>query len=190
MNVAQNMGSLLGKLLALDVDAAEPRLRIVGLGLRNPWRFSFDRRTGDLYLGDVGQNSWEEVDWVPRRRLARRQNYGWDVYEGRAVFERKARNAAGTLVRPVRVYPLSGGHCAVAGGFVYRGASMPRVRGRYFYGDTCSGYVWSFRIVRGKMRQHRRERFDVPRIVSFGEDARGELYLVSLDGAVYRLASR
>ncbi|MBD0329187.1 MAG: PQQ-dependent sugar dehydrogenase [Thermoleophilia bacterium] len=188
LNVAQNMRSLLGKLLTLAVDRDNPRPRIAGLGLRNPWRFSFDRRTGDLYLGDVGQNRWEEVDYLPRRRLGRLQNYGWDVYEGRAVYERKPRNRAGVLVRPVRVYSLSGGHCAVSGGFVYRGSSLPRTRGRYFYGDTCSGSVWSFRMVRGKVRQHRRERFSVPRIVSFGEDARGELYLVSLSGSVYRLS--
>jgi glucose/arabinose dehydrogenase len=187
MNVAQNMRSLLGKLLTIDVDRENPRPRIVGLGLRNPWRFSFDRRNGDLYIGDVGQNAWEEVDYVPRRRLGRRHNYGWDVWEGNAVFERKARNPAGALVRPIRVYPL-GSHCAVSGGFVYRGTRMPATRGRYFYGDFCTGIVWSLRMVGGRVRQFRREPFRVGSLSSFGEDARGELYLVSLQGRIYRLA--
>jgi glucose/arabinose dehydrogenase len=190
MNVAQNMRSRLGKLLTLNVDAQPPGVRIAALGLRNPWRFSFDRRTGDLYLGDVGQNAWEEVNFVPRGQLRRLQNFGWDVWEGRASYERKARNAAGRLVRPVAVYPLgtAAGHSSVAGGFVYRGAAMPQVRGRYFYGDAGSGTVWSLRMQGGKLRQHRRERFRVPSVVSFGEDARGELYLVSLGGTVYRLS--
>jgi glucose/arabinose dehydrogenase len=188
MNVAQNLRSLLGKLLAIDVDQDDPRPRIVGLGLRNPWRFSFDRRNGDLYVGDVGQNAWEEVDYVPRRNVGRLRNFGWDVFEGRVVFERKARNPAGALVRPIRVYPLSGGHAAVSGGFVYRGSRLPATRGRYFYGDWGSGTVWSLRMVRGKVRQFRREPFRVPLLSSFGEDARGELYLVSLAGRIYRLA--
>jgi glucose/arabinose dehydrogenase len=187
-NVAQNMSSLLGKLLAIDVDENDPEPRIMALGLRNPWRFSFDRRTGDLYLGDVGQNSWEEVDYVPRRNLRRLRNFGWDVYEGHAVYERKARNPAGVLVRPIRVYPLSGGHRAVSGGFVYRGSDFPATRGRYFYGDFGSGTVWSLRMIGGKVRQFRREPFRVSQLASFGEDARGELYLVSLGGRIYRLA--
>jgi glucose/arabinose dehydrogenase len=187
-NVAQNMASLLGKLLTLDVDENDPEPRIVGLGLRNPWRFSFDRATGDLYLGDVGQNSWEEVDYVRRRNVGRLRNFGWDVYEGRAVYERKPLNPAGVLVRPIRVYPLGGGHRAVSGGFVYRGARLPATRGRYFYGDFGSGTVWSLRMVNGRVRQFRREPFRVPLLASFGEDARGELYLVSLGGRIFRLA--
>ena len=115
----------------------------MGYGLRNPWRFSFDRATGDLYIGDVGQNSWEEVDFTPRRSPGL-ENYGWDVYEGRARFENKPLSGSGKLVRPVVVYPLSGGHCAVSGGFVYRGNAVPAAKGRYFYGDNCSGTVWSF----------------------------------------------
>ena len=123
-NRAQNLRSPFGKLFAINVDRRGARPQIVGYGLRNPWRFSFDRATGDLYIGDVGQNSWEEVDFTPRRSPGL-ENYGWDVYEGRARFENKPLSGPGKLVRPVVVYPLSGGHCAVSGGFVYRGKRRP-----------------------------------------------------------------
>jgi glucose/arabinose dehydrogenase len=184
---AQNLGSRLGKLLAINVDRRAPRPQIVGYGLRNPWRFSFDRRTGDLYIGDVGQNAWEEVDFLPRRSPGL-ENYGWDVYEGRARHEDKAPNPRGRLVFPVAVYPL-GGHCAVAGGFVYRGRAVPSARGRYFYGDNCSGAVWSLRVVGGRARTIRREPFTLDGLSSFGEDGAGELYAVTLGGRVYRLAT-
>jgi glucose/arabinose dehydrogenase len=185
---AQNLHSRLGKLLALDVNAADPKPRIVALGLRNPWRFSFDRRTRDLYVGDVGQGSWEEIDYVRRASLGRLKNFGWDVYEGRASYERKARNPAGALVRPIAVYSHSAGSCSVTGGFVYRGSAVPSARGRYFYGDYCSGIVWSLRVVRGKARGLRREPFRVETLSSLGEDARGELYFAALSGRIYRLA--
>jgi glucose/arabinose dehydrogenase len=187
-NRAQDLGERLGKLLAINVDRRAPRPEIVGYGLRNPWRFSFDRQTGDLYIGDVGQNAWEEVDFTPRRSPGL-ENYGWDVYEGRARYEDKSPSGAGRLVFPIAVYPL-GGHCAVAGGFVYRGAAVPGARGRYFYGDNCSGAVWSLRVVGGRARSVRREPFTIDGLSSFGEDSRGELYAVTLGGRVYRLASR
>jgi glucose/arabinose dehydrogenase len=186
---AQDLGSRFGKLLAINVDRRGARWQTVGYGLRNPWRFSFDRQTGDLYIGDVGQNAWEEVDFTPRRS-AGVENYGWDVYEGRARFEDKPRNPRGRLVFPVAVYPLSGGHCAVVGGFVYRGSAVPAARGRYFYGDNCSGTIWSLRIVRGRARDVRRESFSIPNVSSFGEDRRGELYAVGLGGGLYRLTAR
>jgi glucose/arabinose dehydrogenase len=182
---SQNPRALLGKLLSINV--ATGGVKIEARGLRNPWRFSFDRATRDLYIGDVGQNAWEEVDYVARRALARLLNFGWDVYEGRARFESK-RPSGGRLVFPVVVYPLSGGHCSVIGGFVYRGAGVPAARGRYFYGDHCSGVVWSLRIAGGKARQVRREPFRVESLTSFGEDTRGELYLTAQTGAIYRLA--
>jgi glucose/arabinose dehydrogenase len=186
---AQDLGSRFGKLLAINVDRRGARWQTVGYGLRNPWRFSFDRQTRDLYIGDVGQNAWEEVNFTPRRSPGV-ENYGWDVYEGRARFENKPRNPRGRLVFPVAVYPLSGGHCAVVGGFVYRGSAVPAARGRYFYGDNCSGTIWSLRIVRGRARDVRRESFNIANVSSFGEDARGELYAVSLRGDLYRLSSR
>jgi glucose/arabinose dehydrogenase len=185
-NRAQNLGSLLGKLLTLNVDVRGARPRIAALGLRNPWRVAFDRAKGDMYIGDVGQNAWEEVDYRSRVKLARLANYGWDVYEGRASFESKPLGA-GELVRPVFVYRNGGGNCSVTGGFVYRGAAVPSARGRYFFGDYCGGIVWSLKIVGGKATQVRREPFTVDGLSSFGEDARGELYLVAHGGTIYRL---
>ena len=184
---AQNLGSRLGKLLAINVDRRAPRPQIVGYGLRNPWRFSFDRQTRDLYIGDVGQNSWEEVDFT-RRRSPGLENYGWDVYEGRARFESKRPNPRGHLVFPIAVYSLGGDECAVVGGFVYRGNAVPAARGRYFYGDNCSGAVWTLQVVGGRARGLRKESFTLEGLSSFGEDARGELYAVGLDGRVYKLA--
>jgi glucose/arabinose dehydrogenase len=186
-NRAQSSGSLLGKLLTLDVNvrAAEPRIR--ALGLRNPWRFSFDRTTHDLYVGDVGQSAWEEIDYLPHARVGRLQNYGWSVYEGRARYSGRTLSS-GELVMPVHVYGHGGGNCSVTGGFVYRGSAVAAARGRYFFGDYCSGLVWSLKISGGEAQGVRREPFRVAALSSFGEDARGELYLVSQDGAVYRLA--
>jgi glucose/arabinose dehydrogenase len=184
-NRAQNLGDRLGKLLAIDVNRRGARPQIVAYGLRNPWRFSFDRRTRDLYIGDVGQGAWEEIDFTPRRSPGL-ENYGWDVYEGRARFESKQANPRGRLVFPIAVYPLNG-HCAVVGGFVYRGRTVPSAAGRYFYGDNCSGTVWSLRVVGGRARSVRRERFSLPGLSSFGEDARGELYAVTLNGRLWQL---
>ena len=187
-NRAQRLSTKLGKILRRNVNRAGSRWHIVGYGLRNPWRFSFDRRTGDLYVGDVGQSAWEEVSFT-RRGSAGLENYGWDVYEGRSIHERKRPNPAGRLVMPIAVYPLEGGHCAVTGGFVYRGSRMPALRGRYFYGDYCSGTVWSLRVEGGRARGLRREPFRVELLSSFGESARGELYLASHRGTIYRLGA-
>ncbi|MDQ3875387.1 MAG: PQQ-dependent sugar dehydrogenase, partial [Actinomycetota bacterium] len=187
-NRAQNLRALLGKLLRIDVDRRGADPEIVGYGLRNPWRFSFDRGSGDLYIGDVGQGRFEEIDYT-RRRSAGLENYGWDVYEGRAIFERKEPNRTGRLVSPIAVYGRAGGNCTVVGGFVYRGRRIPSLRGRYFYGDFCSGVVWSLRVRGGRATTLRREPFRVESLSSFGESARGELYLVSLNGTIYRLAS-
>ena len=184
-NNAQNMGSLLGKLLTINVDVRGARPLIAALGLRNPWRVSFDRATDDLYIGDVGQGDWEEIDFLPKAQLGRLQNYGWSTFEGRARYSDRSL-AAGQLVMPVHVYSHGAG-CSVTGGFVYRGAAVAAAKGRYFFGDYCSGIVWSLQVVDGKARDVRRHSFKVPALSSFGEDARGELYLVSQQGAVYRL---
>ena len=186
-NRAQNMRSLLGKLLTIDVDKRGARPRIAALGMRNPWRFSFDRANGNLYIGDVGQNAWEEVDYLARAKLGRLNNYGWDVYEGRASYERKPLGP-GRLVRPVYVYRNGGGNCSVTGGFVYRGTAVPEARGRYFFGDYCSGIVWSLKISAGRATQVRREPFTAEPLSSMGEDARGELYLVQHSGTIFRLS--
>jgi glucose/arabinose dehydrogenase len=183
-NRAQNMGTRLGKLLRINVNRRPSPVSIAGYGLRNPWRFSFDRATGDLWIGDVGQNAWEEIDHTPRRSPGL-ENYGWDVYEGRARYEDKAPNPAGRLVFPVHVFGRAGGNCSVTGGFVYRGSAVPALRGRYVFGDYCSGLIWSMPAGGGDAR---RESVRIGSLSSFGEDARGELYATSLDGSVYRVA--
>ncbi len=186
-NRAQNLLSRLGKLLRRNVNRAGSPWQIAGYGLRNPWRFSFDRATRDLYIGDVGQGEWEEIDVRTPAQQRLLNNYGWRVYEGRARYTEAQRvNPRGRLVFPIVVYNHSLG-CSVTGGYVYRGKAVPAARGRYFYGDYCEGTVWSLRAVKGKLRDVRREPFTVPGLSSFGEDATGELYAVSLGGRIYRL---
>jgi glucose/arabinose dehydrogenase len=185
---AQDLSERLGKLLSLDVDAAGSEWRIEGYGLRNPWRFSFDRQTGDLWIGDVGQGEWEEIDFTSRESPGL-ENYGWDVYEGSHRFEDKELNPEGQLVMPVAEYSHDHG-CSVTGGFVYRGDAIPAAQGRYFYGDYCSGNVWSLSLGQGAGADVRRHAFKVPALSSFGEDASGELYLVSIEGKIFKLAER
>ncbi len=180
-NRSQNMRSLFGKLLSINV--ATKGLKIEALGLRNAWRFSFDRATGDLYIGDVGQGEIEEINWIPASSPGL-ENYGWDVYEGRSRYENKALGP-GKLVQPVAQYSHSQG-CSVTGGYVYRG-SKAALRGRYIYGDYCSGIVWSFKLAGRKATGLRRERFEIDSVTSFGEDTAGELYGVSHGGTIYRL---
>jgi glucose/arabinose dehydrogenase len=184
-NRAQNLSSLFGKLLAVNVDRRGARPQIVGYGLRNPWRFSFDRATGDLYIGDVGQNAWEEIDYTPRRSSGL-ENYGWDVFEGRAGHESKEPNSAGRLVFPIVVLPNPPNQ-SVIGGFVYRGRALASLRGRFFYGDAYSSQIWSLRVRGGRATSVRQEPFEVSGLSSFGEDAAGELYAVSLEGRVFKL---
>jgi glucose/arabinose dehydrogenase len=182
-NRAQNPGELLGKLLRLDpLGKAKPV--VAALGLRNPWRFSYDRKTGDLYIGDVGQNAIEEIDYVPAgdRRLL---NFGWRVYEGKSGYQ-QGELGPGVLTGPLVQYPHDQG-CSVIGGFVYRGKAVKAAAGRYFYGDACSGTIWSLKVANGAAADVRVEPFRVSSISSFGESAAGELYLVSLEGAIYRL---
>ena len=183
-NRAQNMQSLLGKMLRLDVRRPGTPPDIVGLGLRNPWRYSFDRLTGDLYIGDVGQGAIEEVSFTPRGS-AGLENYGWDLFEGSRRYEERVAGP-GKLVFPVSEYNHSRG-CSVTGGFVYRGTARRSERGRYIYGDYCSGVVWSFRIAGGVATGLRVERFKVASLSSFGENAAGELFALSHDGTIYRV---
>jgi len=186
-NHSQNLGSRLGKLLRPNVDKPGARWQIVGYGLRNPWRFSWDRATRDLYIGDVGQGDWEEVDVRTPAQQRGLNNYGWRVWEGRARYQESQQpNLRGKLVFPITTYSHGAG-CSIAGGSVYRGKAVPSARGRYFYGDFCQGTIWSLRAVKGKLRGLRREPLRVRELVSFGEDAAGELYAVSLEGAIYRL---
>jgi glucose/arabinose dehydrogenase len=184
-NRAQSRGTLLGKLLALDVNDPRESLRVVGLGLRNPWRFSFDRDSGDLYLADVGQFAREEVNYTALDSPGL-ENYGWDVYEGTMLHEDKPATPGSRLVFPIHEYPRTLGF-SVIGGFVYRGAAFPSLQGRYFFGDWGSGRLWSLRVVDGAATDVREEPVSVPQVTSFGEDGAGELYVTTQDGRVLRV---
>ncbi len=198
---AQNPAALLGKMLRIDVDAGEPyaipsdnpfrdrpgyRPEIWALGLRNPWRYSFDRATGDLYIADVGQNAYEEVNFQPASSRGG-ENYGWPRMEGTHCYPSGAACDRGGLVLPVGEYGRSGG-CSVTGGYVYRGRSELALTGAYFFADFCSGTFWSLhRDAAGQWVQTELLRSGVS-ISSFGEDEAGELYVVGYNnGTLYRL---
>jgi glucose/arabinose dehydrogenase len=188
-SVAQNPEGPLGTILRLDLEAPSPaRWEVVAYGLRNPWRFSFDRETGDLWIGDVGESAWEEVDVL--RRGSGLANLGWDAYEGEEEYTWEGRTARapsgpGDLVRPVAVFDHETG-CSVTGGYVYRGEAVPALQGRYLYADYCSGRVWS--VDAADPGEPRRELDLGTTLASFGEDEAGELYLVSRTGRIFRLA--
>lgn len=204
---AQNLGRLLGKLLRVSPKAGggyriprdNPfrgrrgvRWEIFDYGLRNPYRFSFDRATGDLTIADVGQDAVEEVDFTRRRSGARRpaggRNYGWSVFEGR---RRYRSGSAPGAVAPVLERSHSRGACSITGGYVLRDRTLPRsFRGRYVYGDLCDPQLRIAKLRSGGARGDRRLGLRVPQLVSFGEDSRGRAYAVSLNGPVYRLAPR
>jgi len=199
----QNRGTLLGKILRIDVDRGDPyaipadnpfvgqqgaRGEIWAFGLRNPWRFAFDRPGGLLFIADVGQARFEEVDVVAADRAG--VNYGWNIMEGASCFNSSSCNQQG-LELPVLVYDRSGGTCSVTGGFVYRGASLPEIAGHYFYSDYCAGFLKSFRYQNGSAVDQRTWAIgSIGSITSFGEDAGGELYMTSSNGRVYRIVRR
>ena len=202
---AQNLGSLLGKLLRIDVDAGAPygippdnpfadtpgaRPEVLAYGLRNPWRFSFDRGTGDLYVADVGQNRIEEVNAVSGTGAGR--NYGWNRMEGSTCFQPPQGCDREGLTLPVVEYDHGEG-CSVTGGFVYRGSASPSLEGTYLYADYCRGWVRGFRLVGGRATDDRRLRELEPGergVTSFGQDAAGELHLLTEEGNVYRIVAR
>ncbi|MDP2582519.1 MAG: PQQ-dependent sugar dehydrogenase [Candidatus Palauibacterales bacterium] len=195
----QNRGTLLGAILRLDVDGGSPyrippdnpfvgqagfRGEIWAWGLRNPWRYSFDPASGLLYIADVGQNDWEEVDAVSATTGG--LNYGWNVMEGRHCYGSSSCDGQG-LVQPILEYGHDQG-CSITGGFVYRGSAMPDLQGTYFYSDYCSGWLRSLRYDGTAVGEERS--WDVGslgQVLSFGEDAAGELYVLSANGTVYRL---
>jgi hypothetical protein len=186
-DAAQDSTTLLGKLVRLDVDAARPSPEVVAVGLRNPWRFSFDRATGDLYIGDVGEARREEIDRLPRgfRGVA---NFGWPYWEGLLQLRAPPAGLPGRLLAPLTEYRHVRGRCAsVIGGYVYRGDGVPGLRGRYLYGDLCGG-VWSLPARGGTLVARRAEPL-VPRgeLVSFAEGAAGELYLITFEGLIYEV---
>ena len=200
VDTAQDLGSLRGKLLRVDVDAAWPyaippdnpfrgvsgaRKEIWALGLRNPWRYSFDRSTDDLILADVGQEQWEEVDLAGLGAAG--LNYGWPIMEGSSCFDPPTGCDTRGLTLPIFEYDHSQG-CSVTGGYVYRGSQMDSFGGVYFYSDFCSGWLRSFRPVGGTPTEHAEwDVGDLGGVFSFGEDAVGELYILSTNGKVYRL---
>ena len=158
---------------------------IYASGLRNPWRFSFDRETGVLTLGDVGQDFYEEVNVLSRRK-ARGANFGWSAFEGTEVFNRDQRTPG--TVKPALVYLHGDRGCAVTGGYVMRDPNLPELDGRYVYADFCEGELRSFDPRPGKRgKREQRLGLSVPAPVSFGEDNQGQVYVVSLTGPVYRL---
>lgn len=184
-NHGQELGTTwLSKLVRIDVRANPVTRTFVGYGLRNPWRFSLDRATGDLWLADVGQDAWEEIDYVPAAQLTTVHNFGWSIYEGFSQYKSGSPNPFGTLTFPVAVYGHNNG-CAVIGGYRYRGAAIPSLAGRYVFGDLCGGWIVS--VVPGQIGSTVRYEGSVSSLVSFGEDAAGELYAVSQGGTIYKL---
>lgn len=186
---AQDLSTSLGKILRLESERkGRPRWQPIAYGLRNPWRFSFDRASGDLWIGDVGQDRMEEIDVIPatERGLV---NFGWGRFEGTASNPRpQPLRPGGRLAGPVVAYGRGEG-CSVIGGYVYRGRAIPSLQGRYVYGDLCSGRIWSLRR-RGGRTDVRREPTELPLISSFGQDVAGELHAVSLDGRAFALRAR
>jgi len=197
-NRAQNPVELLGKILRIDVDGAEPyaipsdnpfaraggRPEIFATGVRNPWRFSFDHETGALWLADVGQNKWEEIDLVTRGG-----NYGWRIMEGKHCFLPEKDCHIEGLTMPVFEYGHDQGRCSITGGYVYRGRNLPALQGRYLFGDYCSGEIFVVSIgsgVAAGSEPHLLRKSGM-RISSFGEDESGEIYVVDHKGGLYRL---
>ncbi len=191
----QSLQTLLGKILRIDVDQKEPYAvpsdnpfvnggglaEIWSYGLRNPWRFSFDKRNGDLYIGDVGQDAWEEIDYLPAGRPGG-ANFGWNYFEGTHPY-RGSPPAGMKFVMPVAEYSHDLGN-AVIGGYVYRGANLPAWQGVYLYGDYGSGRVWGLLHLNDGSWQNA-EMFQTGRqISSFGVDEQGEIYLVDDGGSI------
>src|SRR5207247_1775913 len=153
------------------------RPEIWAYGLRNPWRFSFDRKTDDLWIGDVGQSTVAEIDHAPAGRGG--QNYGWNIMEGPACFEPSVGCNQSGLTRPVAYYSHENGDCTVIGGYVYRGSEFPALRGGYLYGDFCTGLIWALNA--SAESPHPAQVLDTNFLISsFGEDDRGELYVTSI----------
>jgi glucose/arabinose dehydrogenase len=198
-NRAQNLGTLLGKLLRINpnpyaggpymippdnpfVGEGGARDEIWAFGLRNPWRFSFDRETGDLWIGDVGQNAVEEVDFAAGTKGG--ENYGWPAMEGTRA--NNGSRPAGA-VDPILDYRQADGGCSVVAGYVYRGSAIPALAGAFLYGDYCAGDVLAVRQSGGQVTEQADLGLDVSNLSSFGQDGAGELYALSLDGPVYRI---
>ncbi len=203
----QNTNTLLGKLLRIDVDSGTPygipsdnpfasgggEAEIWAYGLRNPWRFSFDSETGDIYTADVGQDEFEEVNVQPP--TAAGVNYGWKIMEGNDCFQAAKCDTSG-LTLPVHEYPHTEGRQSITGGYVYRGTCLPDLQGKYFFGDFAGEQVYTFEYAAGAISnfQEITETLDpeshIAGLTSFGQDSFGELYVISRDGKIYKIVPR
>lgn len=199
-NYAQDLKSLLGKILRIDPNGRHPyaipadnpfvtstngaRGEIWAYGLRNPWRFSFDRQTGALWAGDVGQNAWEEIDLITKGG-----NYGWRLFEATHPFNNPQKLPATKFIVPIHEYGHTpDGGFSITGGYVYRGTAVPALQGAYIYGDFVTGNVWALRLEGGKLKSNQRIA-TVPSIASFGENRDGELFIVDWNGLLWRFAN-
>ena len=204
-NRAQTPGTLLGKMLRIDVSNAsveEPYTipadnpfvdagpflpEVWAVGLRNPWRWAFDSETGDMYIADVGQGEWEEINYQPANTSGG-YNWGWRCYEGNAPYNTSGCEPQGNYDAPVFEYDHSDGSCSISGGRVYRGSDYPTLNGRYFFGDYCSGKIWSL-VQEAGGNWNAVEHLDIGfGIVAFGENASGEVFMVQQnEGKIYRI---
>ncbi len=201
---AQNPNSLLGKLLRIDVQSSDQsyslpkdnpfinkenyQSEIWAMGLRNPWRFSFDRKTGDLYIADVGQNKYEEVNFQPASSSGG-ENYGWNIFEGFHCFKALTCNDT-ALSSPIAEYSHDDGNCSITGGYIYRGQSYPAMEGIYFLADFCSHQILGLKNIAGKWVLETLVQNDHA-IASFGQDKAGELYLADYNtGMVYQISAK
>lgn len=195
----QNRSSLLGKLLRINVDGGDPysipannpfangggRAEVWAYGLRNPWRFAFDKTANLVYIADVGQNAFEEINVVATNRTG--VNYGWKIMEGASCFGASSCDQSG-LQLPVVSYNRDGGACSVIGGMVYRGTAIPQLVGHYLYADYCAGWIRSFKWTNGAIANSTEWQTSAHgTILSFGEDSAGEMYILSANGRVYKI---
>lgn len=200
-NFSQNKNSLLGKLLRIDVNNGEPysspasnpfakesgaKPEIWALGLRNPWRISFDKSTNELYIADVGQDQIEEVN-VQRAGSRGGENYGWRCYEGTRPYNTKGCNQEGSYIKPLFEYDHGENRCSITGGYVYRGGQFPALQGKYFYGDFCSGQLFYGAKSSNGWRQVLAAKTSYA-ISAFGQDQAGEIYLADFNGGgIYKI---
>ena len=228
LNAGQDLSSLFGKIIRIDIEQkpygipkSNPffgqkgkREEIWAWGLRNVWRFSFDKQTGDKYLADVGQNKWEEVNFEPASSKGG-LNYGWRIMEANHCYDPKENCPTEGLIKPIIEYPNDANHpafafriieelsfsetdvegCSVTGGYVYRGQKIKSMQGQYIFGDYCSGNIWTLKVVNGKALnfKNRTEEINIgggeftTYISSFGQDSDGEIYIIDYNGGIYKL---
>ena len=228
LNAGQDLSSLFGKIIRIDIEQKpygipksnpffgqkDKREEIWAWGLRNVWRFSFDKQTGDKYLADVGQNKWEEVNFEPASSEGG-LNYGWRIMEANHCYDPKENCPTEGLIKPIIEYPNDANHpafafriieelsfsetdvegCSVTGGYVYRGQKIKSMQGQYIFGDYCSGNIWTLKVVNGKAInfKNRTEEINIgggeftTYISSFGQDSDGEIYIIDYNGGIYKL---